>query len=641
MAQREEPPPKRPRTEDEDAGGEVGSDEEGEGEDSAAIAAQQEGEIGVCCRINPELYRVRAVLRARYSDFMVREVSEEGAVSVLRSTSVPPEAASGDPAATAAASLTPAERLEKGLAALRELGADAEALRAAVRADGSLTDPKGKVALTTAASALTKPQRTAVHAAVRAYFPRLSSTTEDGGISVGAAAADGRRKDERWPKGRPPYLHFTLYKENVETAQCVKTLATRCGVTHKLFSCCGTKDKRAITVQRMCAHRLFAERLAAVNGADCWGAGLARVGDFCYSGQQLRLGMLNGNRFCIILRDAEGGDSLADPRVSAALASCAQRGFANYFGPQRFGTSSIPTWRVATKLLSGDYAAAVGMILESKGQVHKPFAAAAAQYAADPADPAKALALATGSCPVERGVLSALARDPRNAQNAFDALPRNTRMLYFHALQSLVWNRMASARLQLHGTDKAVPGDLVLGAGGGERGQLAAVRVLTEETAPAHSIFDVVMPVPGADPALVWPTHSAGRAAYLALLKEHGAEGLLGGEGSKLNWKLYGLYGAYRKVLQRPEALCWRRRRYAEHGGDLQRGELRDGALGAPSDLASLSAQGDIPASGELPDSGEGPRCALELAFTLPSSTYATMLLREVAVVSTAGPEAR
>jgi tRNA pseudouridine13 synthase len=58
---------------------------------------------------------------------------------------------------------------------------------------------------------------------------------------------------------------------------------------------------------------------------------------------QLKLGDLNGNRFTIVLRQMNCKD---DGLIVKCVESLAQNGFINYYGLQRFGTSSIPTHEI-------------------------------------------------------------------------------------------------------------------------------------------------------------------------------------------------------------------------------------------------------------------------------------------------------
>ena len=112
------------------------------------------------------------------------------------------------------------------------------------------------------------------------------------------------------------------------------------------------------------------------------------------------------------------------------------------------------------------------------------------------------------------------------------AVPRNLRSMYIHAYQSYLWNCAASHRLDTHGAQAVVAGDLVLsrsasrgGAPAGDGGELAAENesggggggdgdadavdgrgaslqdphVVTAEEAAAgkYCIDDVVLPLPG------------------------------------------------------------------------------------------------------------------------------------------------
>jgi tRNA pseudouridine13 synthase len=61
---------------------------------------------------------------------------------------------------------------------------------------------------------------------------------------------------------------------------------------------------------------------------------------------------------------------------------------------------------------------------------------------------------------LQKNLFNALARYGNNFCSVFESLPRNSRMIYGHALQSYIWNSVASKRVKNHGT-KVIIGDLV------------------------------------------------------------------------------------------------------------------------------------------------------------------------------------
>ena len=52
---------------------------------------------------------------------------------------------------------------------------------------------------------------------------------------------------------------------------------------------------------------------------------------------------------------------------------------------------------------------------------------------------------------LEKSVLIALKRAPNDYQNAFCNISRNVRMIYAHAYQSHLWNKMVTQRLRRYG----------------------------------------------------------------------------------------------------------------------------------------------------------------------------------------------
>lgn len=144
-----------------------------------------------------------------------------------------------------------------------------------------------------------------------------------------------RRRKPDWPKERGEYCHFSLYKENKDTMQAINLLAKCIKVKPDRFAYAGTKDGRAITVQRVSVFRVDAKNLQGLNKV----LNNIRLGNFEFKKRPLKLGDLTGNTFVIVLRNVTGSKD----QVEEAMASLKGNGFINYFGLQRFGSSESAT----------------------------------------------------------------------------------------------------------------------------------------------------------------------------------------------------------------------------------------------------------------------------------------------------------
>ncbi len=97
---------------------------------------------------------------------------------------------------------------------------------------------------------------------------------------------------------------------------CLSHMSRLLRVSDKALSTAGTKDKRGVTVQRVCLKRggmRMVDVWKNVNGLNSGRKNMrqvlnergergVRIGDMAYSDEYLELGMLKGNHFLITLR---------------------------------------------------------------------------------------------------------------------------------------------------------------------------------------------------------------------------------------------------------------------------------------------------------------------------------------------------
>ena len=547
-----------------------------------------------------------------------------------------------------------------------------------------------------------------IHQAIRRIFSsRIDSSTDNDGILVLSAAlpsyrqprnqpgrggyghATGRERGGRpmWAERGGNFLHFTLFKENKDTMEVVSFLAKQLKTKPRDFQFAGTKDRRAVTIQRVSAYRLDAERVANLNRMIRG----SQLGDFSYQPQGLELGDLKGNEFVITLRECSFpsigiNHSMASRLASAkslisdAMNSLQRNGFTNYYGLQRFGTFSTRTDTIGLALLQSNFPLATSLILcynpdaltaaldptsgsthstntSAIGQDDKSRALAISLFESREQDIQKILANLPYKFSAESNVIRHLHRRPTDHAGAIALIPRNLKLMYVHAYQSVVWNFAATKRQEVYG-DKVVEGDLVLVHEHPDTSTAEAqMKTTTNETVDAdgeivlqpaqddrsnnadamferarplsgaeaasgrYSIFDIVLPQPGFD--VLYPSNEIGKFYESFMGSEAG--GGLDPHDMRRKVKDFSLSGSYRKVRARVEVGEVDVRAYS--------GEMRQFVL---TDLERLRMKKD----GEVGDNGlvvedeseegEGDKIAVVLKFQLGSSQYATMALREL-----------
>ena len=310
--------------------------------------------------------------RARYTDFLVNEITPDGKVVHLTTLGPPKKPQPANASAEAPKAEEPAAKVEEVKAPEPEVKAPEAAAPApappiapevaaaefAITSEDEailhgyfgtdvtakivkmykhiLSKPNEKAAVygsIVSEPILDRELRTKLHQDMRRIFNSKleTSTDKDGYIKIFAAAkqrAPGPRGDmyanQKQPRNQQKgklgwaelggeHLHFSLYKENKDTMEVISYVSMRLGMKPRAFSFAGTKDRRGVTVQRVSTFRKNADQLAFLN-KDMRGS---RIGDFTYEKHGLELGDLTGNEFLITLRDCQfpGAENLDDASV--------------------------------------------------------------------------------------------------------------------------------------------------------------------------------------------------------------------------------------------------------------------------------------------------------------------------------------
>ncbi|KAK8233994.1 pseudouridine synthase-like protein TruD/Pus7 [Phyllosticta capitalensis] len=728
--------------------------------------------VGVDQFTSPEASGFVGVLKQRYHDFMVNEIALDGKVwhldedaGFLASERKAAEAAAAEEEAKAKEEkkaeaeqvqeeAKPAEEpapgpeeeskansgeiAEADVNRLKAIFGDtADAIIALDRDVVSKPKLKARDFDTVSSQPIARAERSAAHQAVREIFNhRLNTETEQGGIIKVVAGnpkvrrghapppnskgmSVGRRGNKQnqaykvnWLEVGGEQLHFTLYKENKDTMEIINFLCKALRVDDRKFGYAGTKDRRAVTVQRISATRISAAQMAdlAATLFNC------RIGNFEYKPRALSLGDLMGNEFTITLRDChfpeEEGKSIeeraenARGRLQKAVDHFERHGFINYFGLQRFGTFAVSTDTIGKHMLKGDLGTAIDLIMSYSQEAVEAYDKEEESLISDDdrrrakalhiwkteQNAHRALEIMPARFVAEKRFISWLGqkdqrtkqlKHPTDWQGAMYQLPRNLRLMYPHAYQSLVWNTMASERIKRHGL-RVIPGDLVLvhehkdkepnhGAAAAPEdleefdadgepiirpaGDNAAAdpferaRPLTsaEVESGLYSVFDVVLPTPGYD--VEYPANDIG-AYYKEYMLDEQRGGGINPLDMRRKWRDISLPGAYRKLLGRvlPGGVGFDVKTYRE--GASATDQL------VPTDLDRLIEQGkgisleearkrnwvdkndryaktplpgmQPPKPAEATEALAEDRLAVVLKFKLGSSMYATVALREL-----------
>ncbi|MBI5067837.1 MAG: tRNA pseudouridine(13) synthase TruD [Deltaproteobacteria bacterium] len=158
-------------------------------------------------------------------------------------------------------------------------------------------------------------------------LPFVTADLPGSGGRIKASPEDFRVEEQPayLPQGSGPHLWLLAEKRGRTTRELARELAAALSVPEREVGYAGQKDKAAVTVQWLSFPVARDPDPAALAG-EGW-----RVLRASRHQNKLRLGHARGNRFEVAVRGGDAG------RARDAAGALAARGFANFFGAQRFG----------------------------------------------------------------------------------------------------------------------------------------------------------------------------------------------------------------------------------------------------------------------------------------------------------------
>jgi tRNA pseudouridine13 synthase len=256
------------------------------------------------------------------------------------------------------------------------------------------------------------------------------------------------------PEGK--FVIAKVWHRNWEANRLVRRLGSNLRIGRAKIGFAGTKDGRSVSTQLMSFNApIEAVQSLAIPDVEIHDAYRAR--------RMISIGDLVGNRFKIGVADIDAGvdaKAICDS-VKAKLDSIG--GFPNFFGIQRFGSVRPITHLIGKDLIRGDFEGAVMRYVANPMEEEASEANDARRALQETRDFERAFREFPMKLSFERTMIGHIKDKPADYVGALRLLPYNLLMMFVHAYQSFLFNRILSERIR-KGMSLREPevGDLVL-----------------------------------------------------------------------------------------------------------------------------------------------------------------------------------
>ncbi|CAI2361379.1 unnamed protein product [Moneuplotes crassus] len=591
-------------------------------------------DVGIHHYLNDNTPILNGVVKHRYSDFVVNEIDPEGTIATIsRETDVVKEIEilekskeenkkeEGDPSEQGPKKIQVTEEAKAVISEV--LPEEGDRLLEHIRKiNEGLCERTEELALDHIED---KERRTKVHHLFRNHISDFDTYTKqiDGEkkimVLLKSSISKNKRKKLKMQSDKEefPHIKVVMYKESIESMQAIFNFSKLVKKQAKYFGIAGNKDKRGITFQNVTISFGNLGNIKRAQTNPQWIRKI-KIGNIQKVKKLIKLGDLSGNRFSLAIRFIEG---VTDEEIKQNVENISTNGFLNYFGMQRFGCFNIMTHTIGKEAIKQNWKEVIRMMLSQypRSGVGKDRKESIARLALEDEDLDEALKLVQPRDRLEKVIILTLKKHKNGFRNAFDSIARNTRIIYIHAYQSYIWNKVTSTRFEKFGTQVLV-GDLVSSTfdnteeiyedNDKDKDYNKNIKFVTEENIKDFTIFDVVMPMIGKSIQL--PENEDLKKLYLEYMEEDGitiemfkSKSMEGGCS----------HGAYRHIISKAKDIEYDTVEFADKDQDL----LNPFYITDGKEL-------EVPA----PVEDEEKFRALRIKFSLPPSSYATIFVREL-----------
>lgn len=244
-------------------------------------------------------------------------------------------------------------------------------------------------------------------------------------------------------------------KSDWTTMNFARVLSNILKISQKRVNFAGTKDKKAVSVQYFSVSNLNQEGIEKLKEVDIKDAEVEYVGN---ARRAVRLGDLLGNFFHIILEDIEKKDEDENgvrDSIERTASQMRDKGVPNYFGLQRFGSIRFITHEVGKQILKRDFEKAFWIYVAQPFPGESEDIRKIREELWESGDPKTGLKEFPKHFGYERNLLQKY-QETGSEEKALLSLPKYLKMMFVHAYQSYIFNRLISDRVREFGSLKKV-----------------------------------------------------------------------------------------------------------------------------------------------------------------------------------------